>query len=329
MTHYAPMVAALVSMLLIFVLIQSKAGKELQDVPNERSLHEAPVPRIGGVGMMAGILSGWALMVKSLTWWLVLPLLLLFVVSLVDDMKGVPVKGRLAAHVAAALVLVIGSGLLLQHPLLGLAALLAAVWMTNLYNFMDGSDGLAGGMTFFGFTIYGVASLMHGQDTQAMINFTVAAAGMGFLYHNFHPAKVFMGDAGSIPLGFLVAGMGLLGWRNGTWSLWFPLLVFSPFIADATVTLVKRSLRGARVTVAHREHYYQRMVQMGWGHRNVALAEYAVMLAAGASALWVAREPGEAIWIVLGAWAGFYAVVMLVLDGRWKAYQRKAEGGHS
>lgn len=322
MTHYAPMVAALVSMLLIFILSQSKAGKELQDVPNERSLHGAPVPRVGGVGMVAGILSGWALMLKSLTWWLVLPLLLLFVVSLVDDMKGVPVKGRLAAHVAAALILVLGTGLLLQHPLLGLAVLLAAVWMTNLYNFMDGSDGLAGGMAFFGFTVYGVASLMHGEDTQAMINFTVAAAAIGFLYHNFHPAKVFLGDAGSIPLGFLAAGMGMMGWRNGTWPAWFPLLVFSPFIADSTVTLLKRALRGNKLTEAHREHYYQRIVQMGMGHRNLALAEYAVMLAAGGSALWGVQQKWGMLWILLFVWAGFYAIVMLMVDRRWKSFRR-------
>lgn len=326
MTHYAPMVAALVAMMLIFILTQSKTGKGMQDVPNDRSLHEAPVPRIGGVGMMAGILSAWALMLKSLTWWLVVPMLLLFAVSLVDDIKGLPVSQRLAAHTGAALILVAGSGLLTHHPLLALVILLAVVWMTNLYNFMDGSDGLAGGMTIIGFSVYGAASLMHGLDTQAMINFTVAAAAIGFLYHNFHPAKVFMGDAGSIPLGFLAAGMGMLGWLDGTWPAWFPLFVFSPFIADATVTLIKRSLRGAKVTEAHRDHYYQHMVQMGWGHRNVALAEYAVMLLAGGSALWAVRQGGDAPWIVALASAAFYAIVMLLLGSRWKAFQRRSDG---
>jgi UDP-GlcNAc:undecaprenyl-phosphate/decaprenyl-phosphate GlcNAc-1-phosphate transferase len=327
MTHYAPMVAALVSMMLIFILSQSKAGQGLQDVPNERSLHGAPVPRVGGVGMLAGILSGWALMLKSLTWWLVLPMLLLFAVSLLDDMKGLSVPKRLAAHAAAALILVTGSGLVTHHPLLAVAVLLATIWATNLYNFMDGSDGLAGGMAFFGFTVYGVASLMQGADTQAMINFSVAAAAMGFLYHNFHPAKVFLGDAGSIPLGFLAAGMGLLGWQNGTWPAWFPLLVFSPFVVDATVTLARRTMRGAKLTEAHRDHYYQRMVQMGWGHRNVALAEYALMLGAGGSALWAERQTGNAAWIVLSAWAGLYAFLVLVLAWRWKAFQAGGNKG--
>lgn len=323
MTHYAPVVAALVSMLLIFLLLLSKAGKEiLQDVPNPRSLHDVPVPRIGGIGMMAGILSGWALLLKSLAWWAVLPVLLLFAVSLIDDIHGLSVAKRLMAHAGAALLLVFGSGLLMQSPLFALLLLLAAVWMTNLFNFMDGTDGLAGGMAFFGFTVYGLASLMHGQEVQAMANFAIAAAALGFLKHNFHPATVFMGDAGSIPLGFLVAAMGVWGWQQGSWPGWFPLLVFSPFIVDATVTLVKRSLQGAKVTDAHREHYYQRMVQMGWSHRNVALVEYALMFAAGSSAIWAERHSYALPWLLLLVWAGVYAGLMVAVDLRWKAFQK-------
>jgi len=325
MTHYAPLVAALVSMLLTIILLLSKTGKGIQDIPNERSLHATPVPRIGGVGLMAGLLSGWALIFKSLEWWIVLPTLLLFAISLVDDMQGLPVKKRLLAHIVAALILVFGSGLLVQNMILAIVLLLAVVWMTNLFNFMDGSDGLAGGMAFFGFNMYGAASLMHGEDTQAMINFAVSAAALGFLYNNFYPAKVFMGDAGSIPLGFLAAAMGLFGWQHGSWPAWFPLLVFSPFIVDATVTLIKRSVRGVKVTEAHREHYYQRMVQMGWGHRNVALAEYAMMFAAGVSAVWAERQSGAVPWMLLLAWGCIYAAAMLALDYRWKNFQRGAQ----
>jgi UDP-N-acetylmuramyl pentapeptide phosphotransferase/UDP-N-acetylglucosamine-1-phosphate transferase len=319
------MVAALVSGLLTLILLLSKAGKEIQDIPNERSLHETPVPRIGGVGLMAGILSGWALMPSLLAWWFVLPALLLFGVSLVDDMKGLPVRTRLAAHLMAAFILVFGSGILEQDPLLAIALLLAVVWMTNLYNFMDGSDGLAGGMAFFGFTMYAVASLLHEEENQAMINFAVSSAALGFLFHNFYPARVFMGDAGSIPLGFLAAALGLWGWQHETWPGWFPFMVFSPFIVDATVTLIKRSVRRARVTEAHREHYYQRMVQMGWGHRNVALAEYALMLASGATAIWAEKQTGNAPWIMLVAWAGIYSILMLVVDSRWRAFQRSSQ----
>lgn len=321
MSHYSPVVAALVTMLLTIIILISKFGAKIQDIPNERSLHEAPVPRIGGVAMMAGLLTGWALMLTSLAWWLVLPLIGLFVVSLLDDMHSLPVKKRLLAHFVAAAILVAGSGLLTQQGFaIALIVLLCTVWMTNLYNFMDGSDGLAGGMALFGFSMYGIAALISHDDTQAMMNFTIGAAALGFLYNNFHPAKVFMGDAGSIPLGFLAAGMGLWGWQQGYWAAWFPLLVFSPFIVDASVTLVKRTLSGAKFTEAHREHYYQRLIQMGWGHRNVALIEYALMLGVGVSALSALQQTFP--WLIFLVWGGIYALLMLVLDVAWRKFKR-------
>ncbi len=326
MTHYAPVVSVFITMLLTTILLLSKVGKEIQDVPNERSLHETPVPRIGGVGLMAGIFCGWALMFKFLAWWVVVPAIILLVVSLLDDVHGLPVRRRLLAHVAAAAILVVGSGVLWQSAVLGLVVLLYVVWMTNLYNFMDGSDGLAGGMTFFGFTAYGVAALMHGDDTLAMLNFSVGGASLGFLYFNAHPAKVFMGDAGSIPLGFLSAAMGVWGWQSGAWPAWFPLLVFSPFVVDATVTLFKRTLRGDKIWHAHREHYYQRMVQMGYGHRNTAWLEYVLMLAAGISSILAIGGPPGLPWKLFIAWGMVYAVLMLALDWRWKIYLREQHG---
>ena len=322
MTHYAPLIAALVTLLMTAILLFSKVGREIQDIPNERSLHDTPIPRIGGAGLMAGVLSAWALMLMSLAWWVVLPLLALFAISLLDDMRGVPVRQRLLIHIIAAIVLVFGSGMADRGVLLALIVVLCVVWMTNLYNFMDGSDGLAGGMTLFGFTSYGAAALVHGDEVQAVLNFSIAAAALGFLYYNFYPARVFMGDAGSIPLGFLAAAMGLWGWQQGHWPGWFPLLVFSPFIVDASVTLLKRTLRGAKITEAHREHYYQRLVQIGWGHRNVALFAYALMFAVGASAIWGIRQPAELPWFLFLAWGVIYALLMLAMDSRWQAFQR-------
>ncbi len=322
LSHYAPMIAALVAMLVTTFLLYGKAGKQIQDIPNERSLHDTPIPRIGGVGLMAGLLSAWAIMLLSLAWWVVLPMIFLFAVSLRDDMRGLPVRSRLLAHFAAAAVLVFGSGMVVQGAVAALLVLLGVVWMTNLYNFMDGSDGLAGGMTLFGFTMYGVAALMHGDETQAMLNFSIGAAGLGFLYYNFCPAKVFMGDAGAIPLGFLAAAMGLWGWQQGHWPGWFPLLVFSPFIMDATVTLLKRTARGAKITEAHCEHYYQRLVQIGWGHRNVALLGYVLMITAGVSAIWAMRLSTDLPWFLFLLWGSVYAVLMLALDSRWKVFQR-------
>lgn len=320
MSHYSPVIAVLVTLLLTIIILRGKFGQGALDIPNERSLHQKPIPRIGGVAMVSGLLSGWMLMLNTLEWWIILPLLAVFIVSLLDDIYHLTVRKRLAVHISAAVILVAGSGLLVQYGLPALLVVLLTVWMTNLYNFMDGSDGLAGGMALIGFSFYGFAALIAHDDTLAMLNFTVGAAALGFLYNNFHPAKIFMGDAGSISLGFLVAGMALWGWQRGVWSVWFPVLVFSPFIVDASVTLARRLLRGVHIGEAHREHYYQRAIQLGWGHRKVALSEYALMLATGLSAL-VALEQ-ELPWKLLLVWCGIYIGLMLMLDARWNKAKR-------
>ncbi|MBI3071136.1 MAG: glycosyltransferase family 4 protein [Deltaproteobacteria bacterium] len=322
MIPYAPMVAVVVTLLFTTVILRTGLGKKVQDVPNARSLHVAPIPRIGGLGIMAGLLCGWALMITSLSWWVVVPLIGLFGVSLLDDMRGLPVYARLLAHLGAAAILVGGSFLFTSKDVvMAVATFLFSVWMTNLFNFMDGSDGLAGGMALCGFGLYGTAALMRQNDAFAMLNFTIGAAALGFLFKNFHPAKVFMGDAGSIPLGFLAAAMGLWGWQEAVWSAWFPLLIFSPFIVDASVTLLKRGVRGVKITEAHREHYYQRLIQMGWGHRNVALVEYAVMLGVGVSALAALNQ--EFPLVVLAVWSGVYALLMLSIDVAWRRFERE------
>ena len=192
-------------------------------------------------------------------------------VSFADDVFGLPVWVRLILHGAVASWLS-ASMLSDTHGWMATAVgAIAITWMLNLYNFMDGSDGLAGGMTLIGFGCYGLIAWSGGNTPLAMINFCIAAAAAAFLLFNFYPARIFMGDSGSIPLGFLAAVLGLVGWKNGNWPFWLPLVVFSPFIADASVTLAKRGLRGEKVWQAHREHYYQRMARGFLGHRNTAL----------------------------------------------------------
>jgi UDP-N-acetylmuramyl pentapeptide phosphotransferase/UDP-N-acetylglucosamine-1-phosphate transferase len=324
MSHYSPVISALVTLLLTLILTLSKHGT-IQDVPNERSLHDTPVPRTGGIALMAGILAGWVLLFKFWQWWIVIPLLGLFVLSLVDDVRGLPPKTRLIGHFIAGWIVLAGAGI---SWIWALPVLLFIVWMTNLYNFMDGSDGLAGGMALFGFTFYGLAALRGGSEAFAMLNFSVGAAALGFVYHNFHPAKVFMGDAGSIPLGFLAASFGVWGWQQGCWPFWFPMVVFSPFVVDATMTLFKRARNKEKLSEAHRSHYYQRLVQMGWGHRNTAIAEYVLMLLVGVSALFAlgldAKEQGNLIaW-----WAAIYLGLSMWIDRRWLRHLKAQQAGH-
>lgn len=293
------------------------------DQPNQRSLHTAPVPRIGGVALMVGVLAGWGIL-QSGFWFLLAVVVALCAMSLWDDVRGLSVIWRFLAHFLAAWVFVA----LYMLPGLGfigvVMTMLAIVWMTNLYNFMDGSDGLAGGMALFGFGFYGLAAWLHGDVAFAGLCWSVAAASLAFLLFNFHPARIFMGDSGSIPLGFLAATFGLLGWRAEYWPLWFPALVFSPFILDASVTLAKRLLRGDQVWQAHREHYYQRLVQMGWGHRGTALMEYALMVAVGASATWAISQNGRTQLAFGIGWGLAYLLAIWLVDAKWARMQRQS-----
>lgn len=292
------------------------------DTPNERSLHRAPVPRTGGIAILLG--GAAALALGGGAYWLPAAFALgLAVVSFVDDLMGLPSGLRFATHVlAAAVCIAILSGT--DDLLLFVVLVLAAAWITNLYNFMDGSDGLAGGMAVIGFGAYALAAHWADAPGLASLCLALSAAAAAFLLHNFHPARIFMGDVGSIPLGFLAAILGLNGWHEGAWPLWFPLLVFSPFIVDATFTLARRLARGERVWRAHREHYYQRMVRMGFGHRRCAAIEYVLMFACAGAALLAREFSATGQGAVLVAAGIVYLVLAVLLDRAWSRHERNA-----
>jgi len=295
------------------------------DHPNERSLHATPIPRTGGVGLMAGVAAA------SLLVWLaggvgrvlvgaVVGALALAGLGLMDDRRSLPARLRLLVQ-----VLVAGVFLMLLAPAggwaLGVLFLLGLVWMANLYNFMDGSDGLAGGMALFGFAALAWAARLAGQVPLAVVCAGIAAAAAAFLCFNFHPARIFMGDAGSVPLGFLAAALGIAGREAAAWPLWFPLLVFSPFIMDATVTLLRRALRGEKVWQAHRSHYYQRLVRMGAGHRGTALAAYALMAATGLSAVAASQLEFSLQCGTITMWLLIYVILGWRIDRAWRRHE--------
>ena len=304
-TFWAPFVAFAVAVSVTALLRSRRAAGLALDHPNERSLHVVPVPRTGGIAIIAGMVAA-ALWLRASPSLLV-PAAALAMASYLDDRHALPAAVRLLMHlVAAGVFLWLAAGS--SAAALLVVLLLAIAWITNLYNFMDGADGLAGGMAVIGFGTYGFAAWLGGNGECEMLGWSIAAAAAGFLIFNFPPAKIFMGDVGSIPLGFLAGAFGVAGWQQGLWPLWFPLVVFAPFIVDATTTLARRLLRGERVWEAHREHYYQRLILSGWSHRRTAIWEYALTLACAALAL-AGREAvvpmqAAAVVVAIAACAG-------------------------
>jgi UDP-N-acetylmuramyl pentapeptide phosphotransferase/UDP-N-acetylglucosamine-1-phosphate transferase len=250
--------------------------------------------------------------------------MLLAALSFVDDLRGVPASVRLAAHLTASGVLTwhfVGP----LHPVQLVLLSLAVTWILNLYNFMDGSDGFAGGMSVIGYATFSLAAWLSGASALAVLSLSVAAASLAFLLYNFSPARIFLGDVGSVPLGFLAGALGIVGWTNEVWPLWFPLLVFGPFVGDATVTLLRRALRGKPVWRAHREHYYQRMVRMGFGHRGTALMGYTAMVMCAVAALLGRGQSLPVQLAAFGAASAILAMMAIWIDVRWTRFQRELE----
>lgn len=309
----ATSLAFCLSLALLGALLLPATQRWLLDHPNARSLHVSPIPRTGGVALMLGIAAG--LLVAGSARVPIVLAVALMLLSIVDDWRDLPAVVRLLGHLAAAFAFVHLTFTELSWPAM-LLLTVGIAWMTNLYNFMDGSDGLAGGMALIGFSVYGLTAWSAGQHAFSLANFCVAVSAAAFLLFNFPPARIFMGDAGSIPLGFLAAALGLQGWHDGLWPLWFPLVVFGPFVVDASVTLARRLLRGEKVWQAHRAHYYQRIILAGWSHRRTAYAEYVLMVASGVAAIVASRSGPAMTFFVLALLAASYVTAMLAVDRR-------------
>jgi UDP-N-acetylmuramyl pentapeptide phosphotransferase/UDP-N-acetylglucosamine-1-phosphate transferase len=324
---FLTIVAVLVSWGCARFFLRRAAFVGMLDEPNARSLHGRPTPRGGGLGIVAALVVTWPPAV--LHWggddaplaWIAVGGVVVAAVSLLDDLWSLPVRVRMLAQLAAAAMLAL-AGLGLEDVDLPLAGclplgaasipvtLLFSLWMMNLYNFMDGMDGFAGGMGVFGFAGLAWLGSAAGQPLLVALALLVASANFGFLRLNYPPARIFMGDVGSVTMGYLVSAFALWGSRDGLFPLWGVILLFSPFIVDATATLMRRSLRAERVWEPHRGHYYQRLVRLGWGHRRTVLAEYLLMAAAGLSAVaLVESRDGTLQFLGLIAWAGIYTTL--------------------
>ncbi len=312
-------IPAVIAWTVIFALARSRSAGRLADVPNERSLHEVPTPRIGGLGLMAGAAPiAWAFATPQLAT-ILGAAVFLCALSFADDLRSLPVQVRLAGHFTAAaiVVLAVHGGEPMRAGLVeSVVAVFAIVWMTNLFNFMDGSDGLAGGMAAIGFAALSLAAAFSGHASLAAVSAIFVSASAGFLAHNFPPARVFMGDAGSVPLGFLAGALGFAGWMDGAWPLFFPVAVFAPFIADASITLARRIVRGEPFWKAHRTHGYQRLILAGWTRRQLAVRAYVLMIASAAVAfMGLAAGETARMGIILG-FAAIYVALFTAIEVR-------------
>lgn len=283
--------ALCISLVATRVVLGHLRRRNVLDIPNERSSHVIPTPRGGGWGVVIGTIGASAVLLAftpDAAWaaGLGAAVLIVVILSWRDDLGGLPVRVRLAAQFAAAGIALAalfwtGAPYLDSIATYGTSAtavlLLAApivltgyVWFINLYNFMDGIDGISAIET--GSVLIAMAAIAThaGAAVPVLVIYPLICAGatLGFLAWNWHPAKVFLGDVGSVPLGILV-GFFLLAFAGHGFLV--PAMILPLYyIADATVTLLRRLLRGDKVWQAHRTHWYQRAAR-SIGHRNTVL----------------------------------------------------------
>jgi Fuc2NAc and GlcNAc transferase len=281
-------VTLIVSALLTGLARKLALAHRVLDVPNNRSSHTTPTPRGGGMAIVVTLLGAVALLgtVSAITPRLAAAMLLsggaIAMVGFVDDKWQVAAPIRLMVHFGAVLLFVwflgrlppidFGIGIWDLGILGSALGVLVLVWFLNLYNFMDGIDGIAGAEAISVAMIAAALLVSRGAESPAplLLLLTAAAAG-GFLIWNWPPARVFMGDAGS---GFLGFSLGAIAWvtiSSGQLSVWVWLILFGTFFVDATVTLLRRWGRGERLATAHRSHAYQRLSRRLGSHQIVTL----------------------------------------------------------
>ena len=274
--------------------------RNVLDVPNHRSAHVQPTPRGGGAAIAAVLLAGLAGLAAAG----VLPVkvaaalggggILIAGIGWLDDHGGVRARNRFFVHLAAAVWalawlgglprLSVGTGYLALGRMGWIIGALGIVWATNLYNFMDGIDGIAGGIAVAAGAIGGGLLLASGNPGLASVAVLTAGAAAGFLAWNWPPARIFMGDVGSGLLGFVFAVIALASERGGSVPLLAWVLLLGVFVVDATSTLLRRMARRERWAEPHREHAYQRALRVGHTHRQVSTAAVGITLVLGALA---------------------------------------------
>ncbi|HLS56149.1 MAG TPA: glycosyltransferase family 4 protein [Zeimonas sp.] len=308
---------AVVSLGLTSAMRRYAIRRGLLDLPNQRSSHSVPTPRGGGVAIVLSFvasllfLGAAGVLPPSLLWGLLGAGTLVAVVGFLDDLGHVPPRWRLLTHFVGAIWVLIWLGGAPSFVLFGetvdlgwtgfVMAALYLVWVLNLYNFMDGIDGIAGVEAVC--VCLGAACLhaMIGQPAIAIVSMALAAAVAGFLRWNLPPAAVFMGDAGSGFLGIVLGALSLYAGASAPDLYWSWLILLGVFVTDATVTLLRRLARGEKLYEAHRSHAYQHAARRLGGHLPVTLAVGVINI------FWLLPI---AAWVGLGGLDGLAGVVI-------------------
>lgn len=276
------------------------------DIPNERKVHTKPMPRLGGLGIYMGFLLGYMFfgVESTLMNSILIGSFIIIMTGVIDDISPLKASVKFGGQILAALVVVVYGGLLLKsisafgfyidfkwfaYPL----TVFFILGCINCMNLIDGLDGLAGGISAIYFLTIGIIATLKGSfGLDFVLCFIMLGACLGFLIHNFYPAKIFMGDSGSMFLGFIISVIALLGFKNVTMtSLIIPLLVLAIPILDTVFAILRRILKGEKISAPDKSHIHHQFLKRNFSQRKTVIIIYLIdLLFASASIVYVLND---------------------------------------
>ncbi|MGE7094341.1 glycosyltransferase family 4 protein [Lysinibacillus sp. NPDC048646] len=308
---YVSLIAAFVASILLTPLVKRLAFRiGAVDAPNYRKVHARIMPRLGGLAIFLAFLIGVAILypflINNLPWntseyslvAIIIGACIIVATGVVDDMREISAKAKMLGQLIAALIVIFVGGIQIETinlPFVGmldfgfLSIPLTILWIvgiTNAINLIDGLDGLAAGVSSIALiTLAGMAIIMNNMFVLA-IAAILAAATIGFLFYNFHPAKIFMGDTGALFLGFMISVLALLGFKNVTFiSLIIPVIMLGVPISDTFFAIVRRVRMKKKWSDPDKSHLHHRLLDMGFTHRQTVLIIYGIAMMFGLAAI--------------------------------------------
>lgn len=297
------------------------------DIPNKRKVHKVPIPRLGGLGIYAGFLLGYLLFGHQSVQMnsILIGSIIIVITGMIDDIKPIPARYKFLGQLVAALIVPIYGGIILKdisffgvYISFGVFSIpitvLFIVAIMNCINLSDGLDGLAGGLAAIYFLMIGIIALTlnNGNGLDTLLTFIMLGSTLGFLVHNFNPASIFMGDSGSLFLGYIISVIALLGYKNVTFtSLIVPVFLLMIPIIDTFFAIIRRTLKHESITMPDKSHLHHQLLKLNFSPRMAVLIIYFVdILFAIASIIYVLgnRGYGMLIYVII-----FLTVFILII----------------
>lgn len=291
------------------------------DIPNKRKVHKTPMPRLGGLGIYVGFLLGYMIFGEQTTMMnsILIGSFLLLITGIIDDIKPLKAKYKLIGQILAVLIVVFYGKLLLtdisffgfnmdfkflSYPI----TILFMLGCINCMNLIDGLDGLAGGISSIFFLTIGIIAYLQGRTgLTVVLTFIMLGSTLGFLVHNFNPAKIFMGDSGSMFLGFIISIITLLGFKSIiTSSIIIPLCILIVPILDTLCAILRRKLKGESISTPDKSHFHHQLLRRNFGVKGTVLIIYLITALFSLASI---------IWLLVDHQVGyiFYMILTLIL----------------